>query len=127
MTETKVNHIILDEGQARFLINLSRAATDYRGSWESLAKRGADEIHRLDEGQWVSGPHHQIMSEVEQEYGKIKMALELVWSVFRVDIFAEEDREPARKEIDQFLKIAMAEGKDLHGTWFREGHTISDF
>ena len=122
-----VNHIVLTEGQAQFLIHLSRASEDYRGSWESLAKRGADEMHRLDGGQWVSGPNHQIMSEVEQEYGKIKMALDLVWSVFRIDIFTEEDREVAREEINQFLKIAMAKGKGIHGTWFSEGKTISDY
>jgi hypothetical protein len=125
--ETKAPFIVLNEGQAMYLIHLSRAANDYRSSWEALTKRGQDETDRLDKGQWVSGPNHQVMSEVEQEYGKIKMALDLVWSVFRVDIFAEEDREAARAEIDQFLKIAMGPSKGMHGTWFREGHTTVDF
>lgn len=123
--ETKAPFIVLNEGQAHFLNSLSRAAADYRSSWESLAKRGEQEIQRLEEGQWVSGPNHQVMSEVEQEYGKIKIALDLVWSVFRVDIFEEENRAAARAEIEQFLKIAMAKGKSFSGgTFFMKDTTV---
>ena len=125
-TETK-NLVVLDEAKATYLKMLSQASADYRNSWEALAKRGLEEIHKLNNGLWVSGPHHQVMSEVEQEYGKIKMALNLVWTVFDLSIFDEDEQEAARKEVDQFLKIAMGQPKDFHGTWFHKGHTISDF
>lgn len=129
--KTSTGHfIVLDEGQAQYLTSLSRVCVDYRSSWEALAKRGEDEKNRLAKGQWVSGPSHQIMSEVEQEYGKIKMALDLIWSVFRVDIFDKEDQEAARNEISEFIKIATAEPKSnasFSGTWFQVGSTLEKF
>lgn len=128
-TETK-NLVVLNEGQAQFLKSLSRTCEDYRGSWESLAKRGADEADRLENGYHIAGPSHQIMSEVEQEAGKIKGLCDIVWSVFRVDIFEEEDRKPAYEEVNQFLKIAMAKPKgknvSISGIWFKVGDTLAD-
>lgn len=129
-TETK-NFIVLNEGQAAFLKSLSRVCEDYRNSWESLAKRGADEADRLENGFHISGPSHQIMSEVEQEAGKIKALTDVVWSVFRVDIFEEGDRKVAYNEVNQFLKLAMAtpKGKNqsFSGIWFKMGTTLADY
>lgn len=131
-TELKIRHIVLTEGQATFLKSLSRVCADYRNSWQALANRGAEEADRLENGYHISGPSHQIMSEVEQEAGKIKALTDVVWSVFRVDIFAEGDRKDAYNEVNEFLKLAMAtpKGKNVSffsGIWFKENQTLSDF
>lgn len=132
-TEATTKHIVLNEGQARFLIDLSRIAADYRGSWQSLIERGQKEINRLSNNEWVDGPGNQVMAEVQQEFGKIKFALNMIWSVFRIDIFEEEkDRRDAAKEIEAFVAIALAENKGKNaslsgGTWFMEGKTIEDY
>lgn len=127
-----MNLVTLTESQARFLVSLSKAAADYRGSWESIMKRGADEIDRLNNSQWITGPSHQIMSEVQQEYGQIKVMLELLWSVFTLSDLPEgADPKEAVKEVEQLLAIALGEPKKNAsiggGTWFREGQKLSDF
>lgn len=133
LEEVTTKHIVLNESQARFLSDLSRIAADYRGSWESIIERGQKEIQRLTENQWMSGPSHQVMAEVQQEYGKLKFALDMVWSVFRVDhVLLEANRKDAAKEVEAFLAVALAENKGTHGslaggTWFVAGRTIEDY
>jgi hypothetical protein len=130
-TELKTRHIVLNEGQAAFLKTLSRVCEDYRNSWDALTRRGAEEADRLENGYHIAGPSHQVMSEVEQEAGKIKALTDVVWSVFRVDNFAEGDRKDAYNEVNDFLKLAMAtpKGKNVSfsGIWFKQGQTLSDF
>lgn len=130
--EATTTHIFLNEGQARYLCDLSRVAADYRGSWESIIERGTKEIASLDANQWVTGPSHQIMAEVQQEYGKLKFALEMLWSVFRLDIFEEADRKDAAKEVEKFIEVATQKNQGLHGslaggTWFVQNRTIADY
>lgn len=128
-----MNLVTLTEGQARYLTTLSKAAANYRGSWESLIKRGNDEIDRLTNNQWVSGPSHQIMAEVQQEYGQIKVMLDMLWSVFTLEQLPEgADTKEAVVEVEKLLAIALGEPNKKSaslggGTWFYKGKTLSDF
>lgn len=132
MTETKTPVLSLTETQATFLNALSRAAADYRGSWESIAKRAADEINRLNEGQWVAGPNHQIMAEVQQEYGTIKTLLNVADTQWDFSQWAGQMRQDAIDEFHFFIKVAVTENKGKHGslhggTWFNTGRTVEDY
>lgn len=132
MTETKEALLVLNEGQARYLNELSRAANDYKRSWDSLISRGQSEIENLNGTKvWANGPSHQIMAEVQQEYGALKVLFNVLWSTFTVLPFDEADRPQVKKEIDEFVQIACGEPKKWAGlggsTFFLEGKTVADY
>jgi hypothetical protein len=132
MTTETTNLIVLTEAQAEYLRKLSSSSHDYKQSWQSLAERGQEETDRLNLGQWVSGPNHQVMAEVQQEYGRVKVLLDMIWCVFSVEDWDNEDREQGVKEVSEFIKIACGEPTKKHGaiaggTWFSKGKTVNDY
>lgn len=132
MTTTEFkNLLVLTDAQAEYLRKLSSASHNYKQSWQSLAERGEEETKRLNLGQWVSGPNHQVMAEVQQEYGRIKVMLDMIWCVFSVEGWDNDDREAGIKEVSKLIEIACGDPKKNAaiggGTWFSEGKTVSDY
>lgn len=132
MTETTATILVLTENQATFLNALSRVAADYRGSWESIIKRGEDELDRLNNANWVSGTSHQVMAEVQQEYGTLKTLLNLADTQWDFSQWTGQMRQDAIDEYREFIHVAIKENKGLHGsllggTWFVKGRTIADY
>lgn len=131
MTTETTNLIVLTETQAEYLRKLSSSSYRYKQSWKELAARGEQETKRLNLGQWVSGPNHQDMAEVQQEYGRIKVMLDMIWLIFSVAGFDDEDRKKAVDEVTDLIRIACDEpikhAAIGGGTWFSEGKSVDDY
>jgi len=124
---------VLDESQARWLSDLSRAANNYKVSCALLASECLGEIDQVNQGLAPATSLSSIAADVQQHFGAVKVLKGQVWSMFLIANLDDETKEQAILEIEQFVKIALGPTvtksiRSLDGfTWFQRGFTLNNF
>lgn len=132
---TANNHkvVVLDEVQARWLSDLSRAANNYKIALANLASGSLAEIALVNAGLSPATSLAAIAADVQQYFGAVKVLQMQKWSIFLIADLDEEVKGRAMTEIDRFVGIALGplNTRSIPATdgftWFKRGFTLDNF
>lgn len=125
--------VVLDEVQARWLSDLSRAAHNYKTACALIADEADHEFARVDSGVAPSGALGSLAMGAQMHFGAVRALLTQKWSIFLVANWDEDSKEQAILEVNRFAEIALGPVntksiKSLDGfTWFKRGFTLDNF